>query len=387
MRPRWIVLTVGIVAALGTLGLSRAGGQQPPPTSPYAVFATSEQGMVWTQDDFSTVCLMPLGNTIRAQVILRGPEPEILTSDVTVSYAIPAHARSFDKTNFWTLAPQLFGTTLAPDVGRTGHGMSGFMTATGGDLWQVTGVPVLPLDNAGRIDPYPVGLIKVSGAAGTATARPVVGVSTEFNCALCHGSVNGTPATGVLQYHDAFQGTDLQNETPVFCASCHADSSIAAPGKPGVSTLSRAIHNGMIGAVNKSGLDNVCFACHPGIRDQAQRDVHKAAGIECIDCHGGMETMADPKRTPWVDLPRCSNCHNVPGSDYEQPGTLYKDSIGHSSVRCTSCHGSPHAIGPATTAIDNQQAIALQGHAGPINTCIVCHTTPPSEAFFHRVTN
>lgn len=386
MRPRWIGVAALGITALGSMYVPHAGGELLPP-APYAVFATAEQGMVSTQEDFSTICLMPLGATIRAQVILRGVEPEILNSDVTVTYSMPTNARSFDKTNFWKYAPQLFGTTIAPDVGRTGHGLSGSMTVSGGDLWQVTGVPVMPSDNAGRLDPFAVGLVKVTGGAGTVFARPVVGVSTQFNCALCHGTGTGTPASGVLQYHDGFEGTDLLNQQPVFCASCHADSSIGAPGTPGISNLSHAIHNGMIDPVQQSGLDNVCLACHPGLRDPFQRDVHKEAGLNCIDCHGDMTAMADPARVPWVDLPRCSNCHSKPGYQFEQPGKLYKDSIGHSSVRCTSCHGSPHAIGPATTPIDNQQAIALQGHAGTINTCTVCHTVQPNEAFFHKVTN
>jgi len=54
------------------------------------------------------------------------------------------------------------------------------------------------------------------------------------------------------------------------------------------------------------------------------------------------------------------------------------------SVKCITCHGSPHAIGPATTATDNLQAIRLQGHAGVINTCTTCHSTTPSDPFPHR---
>jgi hypothetical protein len=341
--------------------------------------------MVSTQEDFSTICLQPLGTTIRTQVIRRGVEPEIMDGDLTVRYSIPMHTRSFDKTNFWAQSAALFGSELPPDIGRTGFGLSGTMPSAGDNTWRATDVPVVAINTSGRIDPYPVGLVTVSGAAGSGSARPVLGTSGEFNCALCHGAGTGTPATGVLQYHDAFEGTDLLSQQPVFCAECHADASIGAPGKPGISSLSLAVHAAMIDPVNQSGLSNVCLACHPGLRDVAQRDVHKAAGIECIDCHGSMEAMSDPKRQPWVDLPRCENCHSKPGFEFEQAGTLYRDSISHGGVRCVSCHGSPHTIGPATTAIDNQQAISLQGHAGTINTCNVCHTTTPEESFFHRV--
>jgi hypothetical protein len=49
-----------------------------------------------------------------------------------------------------------------------------------------------------------------------------------------------------------------------------------------------------------------------------------------------------------------------------------------------SCHGSPHAITPTVTGIDNEQAINLQGFSGKIKECTVCHTVKPNEAFFHR---
>ena len=133
-----------------------------------------------------------------------------------------------------------------------------------------------------------------------------------------------------------------------------------------------------------SFLSEVCYACHPGIRTKCQRDVHFSNNITCTGCHGNMTAVADPTRTPWVSEPRCSNCHNVPGHQYEQANTLYRNSLGHSSIHCTSCHGSPHAITPTVMAADNAQAIMLQGHAGVINTCTVCHTSVPGS-FFHSV--
>ncbi len=58
--------------------------------------------------------------------------------------------------------------------------------------------------------------------------------------------------------------------------------------------------------------------------------------------------------------------------------------MGHGGVHCTSCHGSPHAITPTTTEVDNAQAIALQGYPGVINSCTVCHTSTPGDPFPHR---
>ena len=121
-----------------------------------------------------------------------------------------------------------------------------------------------------------------------------------------------------------------------------------------------------------------------GLAGEAEAALHLARGIECIACHGDMEAVGDPARNPWVDLPRCGDCHERPGFDFEEPGVLFKDSVGHGGVRCESCHGSPHAVGPAVTATDNVQAMLQQGHAGVINTCSVCHTQMPDKPFFHR---
>ncbi|MBI5864833.1 MAG: hypothetical protein HZB38_10050 [Planctomycetes bacterium] len=97
-----------------------------------------------------------------------------------------------------------------------------------------------------------------------------------------------------------------------------------------------------------------------------------------------MLAVGDPGRRPWIDEPRCSNCHTRQGFQFEQAGTLYRDSKGHGNVHCAACHGSPHAIGPAVTERDNVQANTLQGHPGVINDCTVCHgANGPPGSFFH----
>jgi hypothetical protein len=57
---------------------------------------------------------------------------------------------------------------------------------------------------------------------------------------------------------------------------------------------------------------------------------------------------------------------------------LYRFSKGHQGIYCQACHGSQHAITPSREDNDNIQAILLQGHAGTIDTCTVCHVTKPS---------
>jgi hypothetical protein len=117
---------------------------------------------------------------------------------------------------------------------------------------------------------------------------------------------------------------------------------------------------------------NTCYACHPGQRTKCLRDVmYWDDGISCIDCHGDLAALADPMREPWLDEPRCGSCHGARFA--EEPGTLYRNSKGHGGLFCETCHGSPHAIVPTIVEADNFQNIALQGHAGTLSECQVCH--------------
>lgn len=355
--------------------------------TPYVVFGANDLGMHCMQQDFSEFLILPPFNTIHAQVINRqGEEPHIVTSGVTVDFTVPGNTRSFDKTNWWTYDEQLLGTDFAPDVGLTGNGLSGVMTPTGKNDFSIVGVPITPIDDNGFEDPYPLSTITVQrNGVEVARSQVVVPVSWEINCNLCHNTPGITPGTDILRAHDRLHDTTLEQQQPVFCAGCHADPALGAPGVPGVSTFSSAMHGAHASRMDQVELENSCYACHPGLRTQCQRDVHYDNGVFCTDCHGGMAEVGDPTRTPWVDEPRCDDCHNRPGFEFEQPGTLFRDAKGHSGVHCYACHGSPHAITPTVTDQDNLQAINLQGHAGVIDTCAVCHSTPPDDPFFHKV--
>jgi hypothetical protein len=154
-------------------------------------------------------------------------------------------------------------------------------------------------------------------------------------------------------------------------------------------------------------MEQNCFACHPGKITQCFRGAMFTAGQKCDDCHGDMLAMgaefelADGGyREPWADEPKCSACHDghgdqpvgtvaydpadpaatpreTAGSRFaENPGTLYRNSVdGHAGLACEACHGSPHAIWPNRNpnANDNVTAIQLQGHAGTLSECIICH--------------
>jgi hypothetical protein len=354
-------------------------------TGPVVVLGYNDLGMHCMNEDFSQFMILPPYNTLHAQVIDRSSlYGRVLTSGVTVDYTIPGNTRSSNKTNFWRYAPDLFGVTLPRDIGLTGSGLWGTMTATANGDWSVTGIPITPLTDALVEDAYQLATITVyRDAAQVAQTQAVVPVSWEISCNLCHGVTEDDPLT----IHDEEQGTDLVHSQPVLCAQCHAQAPLGAPGQVGVPSLSQAMHSFHADEMTPilpqvGGVE--CYACHPGIRTQCLRDVHYSAGMTCTDCHGSMQAVGSSGRQPWVSEPRCSQCHQQPGSQYEQVNTLYRDSRGHGGLQCEACHGSPHATTPTVKTNDNLQAIAVQGHSGTIDVCTVCHATQPTGPFAHR---
>jgi hypothetical protein len=350
--------------------------------------------------DFSRLCILPPFNNLHAQVIQRGKEPKIITAGVEVTYSIPSNTHSVGKTNFWDWEQALFGVNLEPNVGLTGNGLAGRMQPTGQNDWAATGIPLTPIDDDGTLNPYPLSVIQVASAGKTlAATHAVVPVSWEISCNICHPNVPaGTPVTGadvefdILRHHDRKHQTQLAAKAasghPVLCASCHADPALGTTGVAGVKSMSQAMHGShadRVAPLTAMG-KNACYACHPGFETNCQRDVHFAKGIFCTQCHGDMAAVASPKRTPWISEPTCGSCHQQrqPEFEFEEPGKLFKDSRGHGGVHCSACHGSPHAIGPAVTDVDNLQAIEHQGFAGTISKCTVCHTTTPNEKFEHH---
>ena len=385
---------IGFTALLAGCGGGGGGGGGPiSGTDIFAdtmvVLGYNDLGMHCMNQDFSEIMILPPFNNLRAQVIDRsGEEPRIVTGGVNLTYSVLQNTHSADKTNFWTYAFALLGVGPAPNVGLTGNGMSGTMSLTGQNDWVATGIPITPLNDSRVLNAYPLGVITVmSGGTALARTQATVPVSWEISCNLCHDSPGVSTATDILRAHDRLHGTTLEQQKPVACGRCHAQPPLASilPGDPARHTLSRAMHGAHASRMGSVGVDVVCYACHPGIQTQCLRDVHASKGMTCLDCHESMEAVADPGRRPWVDEPRCGDCHTRAGFEFEQANTLFRDSKGHHQVHCAACHGSPHAVVPTTVQADNLQSLALQGHAGPIDTCTVCHRNRPDDAFTHRL--
>ena len=395
----------------------------------YKIIGWNDLGMHCMNESFANLAVLPPYNNLWAQVIRQGPTPEIVTSGVTVEYSIIDNTYSVGKTNFWQYAKQLFGADLAPNVGLTGATLAGQMHIVN-DHFAIEGVPLTPYrDSAPQPGPqnwYPYQLAKliakdsITGQvlAETITVAPV---STEMRCDTCHadgmreGIRTGNVETNILTLHDKEENTNLMGSRPVLCATCHGSNALGAPGKPGIPNLSRAMHNrhapgGAAAAsplmaatqalIDSAGLSdsanpsvspsavteegtNNCYLCHPGQQTQCLRDVMYAKGMTCINCHGGTADVAASNRRPWIDEPKCGTCH---ASQYaENTDKRYRDSVGHGGLYCEACHGSPHAILPSIEPNDNIQNIALQGHAGTLSDCTVCHATVPDGPGPHGI--
>jgi hypothetical protein len=349
-----------------------------PQANDYLVIAWNDLGMHCANQDFSNMCILPPYNNQTAHLILKGDQttmPQVIGEGggYYVTYEIPGNTYSVGKTNFWSYDLHIFGVDLPDNIGLTGFGLTGTMLDTT-DYFYATGIPVTPYPDSSLTvpDPYQLTLIKAYDGGNNllAQTQSVIPVSNEINCVSsgCHSS-----EMNILEEHES--GTFNINDRPIFCASCHADPALGTPGVPGVPVFSQAIHQ------KHGGETNDCYKCHPGPNTQCFRDIMHTSGLTCQDCHGSVSNVGntiESGRIPWLQEPSCgaAACH---GSNYaEEPGKLFRQSKGHGGLFCSTCHGSPHAILPSENARDNIQNISLQGYAGTLSNCEVCHGYIPA---------
>lgn len=254
-------------------------------------------------------------------------------------------------------------------------------------------------------------------------ARPAAGwenntdaaKDTKFNILKKHDDRwNIGPFLATLQSKGYTYQTSLyqtaKGGTPVLCAACHATNALGAAGVTGVKALTadmHSLHGPIVNLATGIALDNAttpegsCYLCHPGLQTRCQRGAMNK--VACFDCHGDLTKVGAVQRQGWIDLPTCQMCHNG-GTRYTtafnsttgewrvttdptfasntdkptQGKSLYKLSTGHGGLYCAGCHGSQHAEYPTVQANDNLYSTSLQGYAGKILECTVCHVTMPS---------
>jgi len=360
-----------------------AAGVHSAPLGDHVVLVWNDLGMHCMNRDHATLSILPPYNTLEAQVLQRGDAthpPVFLTSGITLTYSIPGNTYSVGKTDFWDWDVALFGVDLPPDVGLTGLGLTGEFTFQDG-RWRAEGIPVTPFPDATPNVENPYQLAEViawdASQVQLAASRPVIPTSTEVNCVAsgCHSSEQG-----ILNQHEDVSGFDPA-ATPILCAGCHASPALGTPGIPEAGYFSFRIHD------QHKFLDETmpglagCQMCHPGPQANCLRGTMATDyGMICQDCHGDLQQVSGSiehqGRVPWEEEPACRDCHTA---QYGEPvGQLYRNSTGHGGVACIACHGSPHAIWPSREVNDNEMAMDLQGHAGALSDCTVCHGVIPA---------
>ncbi|HOP06653.1 MAG TPA: hypothetical protein PLF13_05100 [candidate division Zixibacteria bacterium] len=344
----------------------------------YIVLGWNDLGMHCSNKDFSTTVVLPPFNVVYAQIIKVGDSlnpPALVSDPFRISYSFPGNTYSVGKTNFWDYSEKLFGAKLTDNIGLTGAGLSGDMHPMKG-FFIVEGVPLTPYTDQDLIneDPFQLASLTVYDEKGNslASTRAVVPVSNEINCvsAGCHAS-----ELEILQNHTDSLG-DLTQATPILCAGCHSSNALGTEGQPGLASLSETIHS------RHGEITDDCYKCHPGPKTKCLRGVMaNEHGLVCQDCHGSVIEVGKSikeGRQPWLMEPSCGaeECH---GTTYaEEQATLYRLSRGHGKLFCSACHGEPHAIAPSRVENDNVQNTTLQGKAGVLRKCSVCHGYTPA---------
>lgn len=230
------------------------------------------------------------------------------------------------------------------------------------------------------------------------------------------GTAAYTSAIAAKQYDTRGLAATADAGRPILCAACHASNALPGTGVTGVSALTAALHTKhapVVDPVQNLPLDAVanrtaCYQCHPGSDTKCLRgamsnvvDANGTEAVSCQSCHGKMTDVGKPGRVGWLQQPNCQSCHydgkretnaldaggilrvvgdqrfatnpNKPASGF----SLFRFSKGHGGLQCEACHGATHAEYPSVEANDNVQSIALQGYAGTVTECKVCHTSVP----------
>lgn len=386
-------------------------------TAQYLILASTDTGMILSSEpeqsglDFS---FRP--PTLRAQVILRGEAPSVLSEDIEVSYRIE--------------------TDYGPLLGSMQAANNTFEAT-------LSKIPAVSQD----FRPYLLAEIEaVQGGRVIAATRLKIGISTEIGCRNCHGGPWGQQgrtglsrqtAANILAVHDQRSktrlGDDLAAGNIVVCRDCHADHSRGAAGQAERLNLSAAMHGFHAAYLYKD--NNSCTFCHAGSDHGATgspEDLHTRLGLACSDCHGSLADhaisllkeeqeakkpgsnslltlLADKGtlpvesikgRMPWTMEPDCLTCH----VDFQPPETanafnswtadkqgLFAHRHGDEGVLlCASCHGAQHSLYPADNAHSAEagilQPLQYQNSPYPIGAdrgCAVCHTVAMEEELHH----
>lgn len=360
----------------------------------YTVVGWNNLGMHCLDSDFSIFSILPPYNTVNAQIILSQNGNAWIATNypaLGVTYQAVADAdgsintTSIGKDNFWQYVHTVYGLNPPPDVGLAVQwpepfampGASNRPQAMGFETnmtWYVAyGIPIVPYDDAGKPNFYPIMRLAAGTNGGTAlaTADVVLPLSDEMDCKRCHLSISfagsndprtaAKPSSGwvfhpnpgidyrlnILRLHDERQAGNpiyaaalstnkfspaglyvmaTVDKRPALCASCHQSEAIPGSGLAalGIKPLTAAVHGHHAAVVDpRNGLTLdashnrvACYACHPGSVTRCLRGAMGKAvaddgtmAMQCQDCHGSMSAVGSTNRVGWLNEPNCQSCH------------------------------------------------------------------------------
>jgi hypothetical protein len=396
--------------------------------------AYNDLGMHCTCPGAESFLILPPYNSIRAQVFKRGGDPSIVSSGITVAYAMVENTDANLQAdpyfaNWIAFSPKMFPGFQPVVSGKvksiSGAGLAGNMTYNSNmRSWEVAGIPAFPVVTGTSTDimtdplggpnrtPYLTANITVKNTSGTILASTSTVVPVAFGgCCTCHislGSANGYPATpfGSFQYmgylHSGkgtahkidFSKLDPDGDGkggPIRCSWCHWDPAMGesvAPGLPAVWPNYKILTgaNFTSADVKKSTMtfSEVLHKFHAQssvVLTQYDPNIAR----NCYDCHPGnnVNCYRDKMSTYGV---WCTDCHGdlnkrIATNQMKQPwqqSTLPTCTAPSPGVSSTlACHST--RTYPYTQTGVFGKFLNSRGHEGSV-ACLSCHGSPHSVA-------
>ncbi len=384
------------------------------PDAEYLLAAWALDGMSFTSNpEQSGLDFSPGHPKIRAQLIRRGEAPELMSSEIKISYVVTVN-----------------GVKAQGEMASS----DGYFQAELPELANVQ-------------QPYHLLELEASSPDGNilAKTRVMVAQSSEVDCNHCHGQdraaekqgLSRATAANILERHDTRSKTALKarfdKDEVIVCASCHADSSRDMAGSERVLNLSASIHGFHAGYLVDQGA-GACSFCHPTAAQgasQSLRGIHHNLGFDCVNCHGSLaehssallkaESAAGKARAaqllkvvgetsvpvdsivarvPWLNMPDCLACHigfQPPETDTafnqwtKESGQIFHNRLGEEgTLFCAACHNEAHVLYPARNPygakLDVQQPQQYQGNSLPLGAnraCKTCHKVDMDYEMHH----
>lgn len=403
----------------------------------WKVLGWNNLGMHCMDSDYRVFSILPPYNTLDAQVIGPDGKKKGPVDGISMYYESVADpdgsitTSSIGRSTFWDYSTVLYGANLAPDQGLEGNPMPGPQNTPRPmrwiddfQWWEAAGIPIIPMNDRGHRQPYPLLRLTARDTAGVVLAHAdvVAPVSSEMDCRACHGSgtvAAARPAAGwaanpdaeldfrlnILKLHDekqagkpsyadllAIAGYSAQglhdsaanHNTPVLCAKCHASEALPGSGQVGVPPLTTAIHGKHAGVIsplnglplNDSANRSACYTCHPGSDTRCLRGAMGAAvaadgslAMQCQSCHGSMTQVGSSIRTGWYDEPNCQQCHT--GTATQNSGAIRFTSVFDTNGNPRVVTNTTFATTPDTPKPDTSLFRFSHGHGGM--ACSACH--------------